>query len=586
MSKSVKKNEKDKNIFDKLNDSFLKENTIIFKKYKPIKIIGKGAFSKIYSTIRLEDKSVFAMKIEKKNLLRKSLETEAYFLFTLQGFGIPKLITFGQNKNYYILIETLLGKSLFDIFIRNEKSCDLVNMCLIALQLIERLEFIHSKNIIYRDVKPENFMIGIEHPDVINIVDFGLCKKYRSSKTGKHILPRDTKKFNGTLKYSSLNVIKGKEPSRRDDLISLGYVLIHLLKRNLPWNCIFKNLNRKTYLELIKSKETNDNGKLFENTPEELKEFFMYCQNLKFEEDPDYNYMKNFFQKILMKNNYDINKINFCWINPNDKNNRKLLLKNSARKSNSRIRILKGLENEHIKKIDMNSLDRINTYKISNIYEKDIIDNKNRFLSNDFGNIKLNKKNINRLNISYNNNTTQKEFNNNTNNKNNYIKIEEENKQKIRNKHYICIRNKISSIHKTNIPLINDNKIKTNEKNKHKNIYINNNNNVYVNFVNTRNPLVNNNINRRKISSRLFSSSPMSFNYFNDNQYISNITDFNNDKKLSLNPNLNMDIKYSSIFSLEKMNNNLYNSINKRFKNYKSKIKKEDNDNVNNDIVI
>ena len=61
------------------------------------------------------------MKVEKKSTLRKMLEIEAYHLYILQGFGIPKLITFGRNKNYEILIETLLGKSLYEIFIKTKK---------------------------------------------------------------------------------------------------------------------------------------------------------------------------------------------------------------------------------------------------------------------------------------------------------------------------------------------------------------------------------------------------------------------------------------------------------------------------------
>ena len=221
MNKNKVKNETNKNRMDKFNDSFLKENKVIFKKYKPLKIIGKGAFGKIYSTIRLEDKSIFAMKTERKNALKKILETEAYFLFLLQGFGIPKLITFGHTKNYNILIETLLDKSLHDIFIKTRKPCDLKNLCLIAIQLLERLEYIHSKNIIYCDVKPENFMIGIKDPNVIYIVDFGLCKKYRSSKTGRHLLPRTTKKLRATLPFSSANVNNVNESFLRADTIIL-----------------------------------------------------------------------------------------------------------------------------------------------------------------------------------------------------------------------------------------------------------------------------------------------------------------------------------------------------------------------------
>ena len=194
-----------------LKDSFLEENKCIFKKYKPIKKIGYGSFGNIYSAIRIKDKSLFAMKTEKIATGKKILESESFYLFTLQhGFGFPKLISYGHTKKYNILIETLLGKSLFNIFLERKIKSNLNDICLIGIQILDRLEFIHSKDIIYRDIKPENFLIGINDPNVIYIVDFGLCKKYRSSKTGKHILPKLTGKFNGTLRYASPNVIRGK----------------------------------------------------------------------------------------------------------------------------------------------------------------------------------------------------------------------------------------------------------------------------------------------------------------------------------------------------------------------------------------
>ena len=219
---------------NKYDDNFIKKNQLIFKKYKPIKKIGCGNFGNIYSVIRIKDKQLFALKAEKITSESKMLESEAFFLFILQGFGIPKFISYGHNKNYNILIEQLLDKSLFKIFIENNKISNIIDVCLVGIQLLDRFEWIHSKNIIYRDIKPENFLIGIDDPNVIYAVDFGFCKKYRSSKTGKHILPKYTGKFNGTLRYASPNAIKGKEPSRRDDLLSLGYMLIFLYIKNLP----------------------------------------------------------------------------------------------------------------------------------------------------------------------------------------------------------------------------------------------------------------------------------------------------------------------------------------------------------------
>ena len=357
----------DNNSRENLNIEFLKENKCIFKKYKPIKKIGYGAFGMIYTVIRLTDKKVFAMKTEKKNPFNKILESESYFLLMLQGgLGIPKLITFGHTKSFNILIETLLGENLLKIFFENKKS-NISDVCLVAIQILDRLEWIHSKNIIYRDIKPENFLIGIDDPNVIYIVDFGLCKKYRSSKTGKHILPKLTGKFTGTLKYSSHNVTKGKESSRRDDLISLGYMLIYLYKKDLPWEKTFKNLRISDYFEIIYLKDTNNCGKLCNNMPQEFTEYLKYCRNLKFEQDPNYSYLRSLFTKILFNINLSYKKITFSWINQNKK---KLLLgipKNIfKRKESPQNRLYKILKQESIKtlnrkvKSETNMLDSLN----------------------------------------------------------------------------------------------------------------------------------------------------------------------------------------------------------------------------------
>jgi serine/threonine protein kinase len=131
------------------------------------------------------------MKIEKSNCQYTTLEAEAYHLFILQGgVGIPKFITYGHKNKYNILIESLLSENLYNIFIENNRKCSIVDTCFIALQILDRLKWINSKDLIYRDIKPTNFLIGINDPNIIYIVDFGLCKKYRSSKTGKHILPK------------------------------------------------------------------------------------------------------------------------------------------------------------------------------------------------------------------------------------------------------------------------------------------------------------------------------------------------------------------------------------------------------------
>ena len=216
-----------------LGDKGFKE--IIFQKYKVKKLIYSSAFSYVYEGINIKDKTPFAIKIEKRNNEYQVLEKESYALMNLKGYGIPKIISYGRHGNYNILVEELLGKSLGAIFEIKKGKFNIKDICMIAIQCIERLKYIHSKNTIHRDIKATNFVIGREDPDVLYLIDFGFSRQYRSSRTGKHIAQKNLKILIGSLKYMSINGNRGFEQSRRDDLESLGYTLIYLAKGTIPW---------------------------------------------------------------------------------------------------------------------------------------------------------------------------------------------------------------------------------------------------------------------------------------------------------------------------------------------------------------
>ena len=538
-------------------DSFLEENNIIFKKYKPIKVIGIGAFSKIYSAIRISDKAVFAIKTEKKSAFKNHLKNEAYNLLTLRdGIGIPKLISYGNNKKYEILIETLLDKSLKDIFIEQKKPCNLIDLCLIAIQSIERLEFIHYKDLIYRDVKPENIMIGLKDPNIIYIIDFGLCQKYRSSKTGKHIQFKETKKFNGTLIYASSYVLQGKESSRRDDLISLAYTLIFLYKRNLPWESNWDKLNKIKYLHIINSKETFDFGQLLVNLPKEMIDFLKYTQNLRFEQDPDYAYMKGCFQNILAKMNLDMNKINFSWINPNDKKYSQK--KNSTGRRPFRKRLIKMLEYNSASK-DKNKEHR---FTGSSVITNDNIINQKISHNNNYL-IRKNKKISNTKNNSIKNKTEK------MNNKfkinyhlitNNIIKKINNTRNTFNLNKKMYTRSSNNSLTKfNNITQINNNQNKTVAQN----VYINNNRNIFVN-----------NINLNRLSKNIKNLNTNYNKKFGVRNKISDsiINKVVNPKVLLINYNTRKS--NIRIPNLSETNNKTINSFINRPKIYKSKILK------------
>ena len=291
--------------------------TIIFNKYRIKKLIASTHFGWLYEGINIKEKEPVAMKFEKKSSKYNLLESEAYILFYLKGFGIPKLISYGKSGPFNILIEELLGLSIQAIwnYKKYNNKYKLKDISMIALQCLDRLEYIHSKDIIHRDIKPLNITIGKENPNIIYLIDFGFAHKYRSTRTGKHIKYNNIKKILGSMRYLSINANKGYEQSRRDDLESLGYMLIYLAKNNLPWIEIEKQKVPKTkkYKLVYLCKKKNVPEKLCSGLPDEFIKYFKYVKNLEFEQDPDYNYMKKLFLKILDSNNIK-NEFIFSWI--------------------------------------------------------------------------------------------------------------------------------------------------------------------------------------------------------------------------------------------------------------------------------
>ena len=149
----------------------------------------------------------------------------------------------------------LVGKSLLDIFIFSKKYDSLNDISSAAIQILDRIEWVHSNNYIYRDIKPENFQFGQKDKDVLYLIDFGFSKKYKSSKTGKHVLPKNIGHFIGTSRYASIYAMSGKEQSRRDDIISIGYMIIYLMKKGLPWQGIKSNNYKECFNKVYEMKK-------------------------------------------------------------------------------------------------------------------------------------------------------------------------------------------------------------------------------------------------------------------------------------------------------------------------------------------
>ena len=212
---------------------------------------------------------------------------------------------FGQEHRYNVLVMDLLGPSLEDLFNFCGRKFSMKTVLMVADQMIGRIEYVHNKNFIHRDIKPDNFLMGIgRHCNKVFLIDFGLAKKYRDSRTKSHIPYRENKSLTGTERYASINAHLGIEQSRRDDMESLGYVLMYFNLGTLPWQGL-KAANRKQKYERISEKKMSTPVEnLCKGHPDEFEMYINYCRGLRFEEAPDYMYLRQLFRSRFHQLNY------------------------------------------------------------------------------------------------------------------------------------------------------------------------------------------------------------------------------------------------------------------------------------------
>ena len=307
--------ESEKKTIDKKNNAIIKD--LIAECFVLLHIIGKGSFGQIYISYNLRDNlPVSVKKEEKKPGKTPQLKTESKIYQTLLNIqaddvsgikplpqdevtGVPRFYGVGELPDCYYMIIDFLGPNLIELF--NYCGCKkftVSTVCLIALQVLNRIENIHKHHYLHRDIKPENFLIGIhEKSNVIYLIDFGLSKRYKNPKTHQHIPYREGRALTGTARYVSINTHMGIEQSRRDDLESIGYMLIYFLKGVLPWQGL-KNCNEK-YTRIMEKKLQIPTEILCFGLPDEITYYLKYCKSLRFEDRPDYDYLRGLFIKLL-----------------------------------------------------------------------------------------------------------------------------------------------------------------------------------------------------------------------------------------------------------------------------------------------
>lgn len=227
---------------------------------------------------------------------------EARLLKYLQGGdGICKVYHCCTEHDFHLMVMELLGNSLEDVFTAHNRHFSIETICQIGIQMLHRVEYLHTKSFIHRDIKPDNFLIGQkENKGKVHMIDLGLAKKYRDPRTGTHIVYRDNKNLTGTARYASINAHLGVEQSRRDDLEAIGYVLLYFAKNGmLPWQGIQAENKQEKYQRIMEKKMCLPVDVLCRGCPGEFSVYLYYCRALRFEDQPDYQYLRGHFKRLI-----------------------------------------------------------------------------------------------------------------------------------------------------------------------------------------------------------------------------------------------------------------------------------------------
>lgn len=353
------------------DENCLAINQTVNKRYKVQFHLGSGSFGVLHTAIDKKTREFVAIKVEKKNIKSSQLEQE-YLIYQklhknrrnqscsivqqlidtessttstsvrslksvnslsslnsintnvssspssrLNKIKVPKVFWFGEIDGRKAMVMQLLGANLEELFVICRRKFTLKTVLMIGDRLLLQLENFHRNGYLHRDLKPDNFVCGNgdEHSNIY-IVDYGLAKQFRDSD-GNHI-PLEhfhEREMEGTARYCSINAHFSIPMSRRDDLESLGYILIYfMMGGQLPWMGLKKDkVTKAKHANICKKKMTTTLQQLCDGLEPEFLSYMQYCRSMKYDQEPEYSYLRNLFAKLAHRKSF-IYDWNYDWM--------------------------------------------------------------------------------------------------------------------------------------------------------------------------------------------------------------------------------------------------------------------------------
>lgn len=274
----------------------------------------EGGFGEVFLAKNKKSNQEVVVKLEKNVIKARLVHEIRIYQYLAQDpcvkAHIPSIHFYGENNFEDYMVMDYMGLNLQQLLKLCGGKFSLKTVLMIADQMLERVQFIHSKGILHRDIKPDNFVIGRgEDNNKVFLIDFGSSDSYLDSQ-GRHIPWAETDPFMmATVLFASINNHLWQLPFRKDDLESLGFCLCYFLKGRLPWQgLIGERIEYRT-----RSMKMHELPTVYEELPEEFEAYVRYCRKIDWCEEPDYNFLKNLFKKLFINKGFELDYI-YDWV--------------------------------------------------------------------------------------------------------------------------------------------------------------------------------------------------------------------------------------------------------------------------------